>query len=75
MTSYKGERYSVKDRGLFSITDGFCANSSATLGCSFEFRKHFRVVTITDFILNLSDAVDGYDNDPKYCGQKSTIVN
>ena len=65
VTSYKGERYFVKDQGLFSITDGFCTNTSATFGCSFEFGRHFQVVTTTDFILNLSDAIDGYDNDKK----------
>ena len=65
MTSYKGERYFVKDNGLFSLTDGFCANTSASFGYSFEFGPNFQVVASTDFILNLSDAVDGYDNDKK----------
>lgn len=65
MTSYKGERYFIKDNGLFSLTDGFCANTSATLGYSFEFGPHFQIVASSDFIINLSDAVDGYDNDKK----------
>lgn len=65
MTSFKGERYFVEDKGLFSLTDGFCANTSATLGYSFEFGRHFQVVASTDFILNISDAIDGYDNDKK----------
>ena len=65
MTSYKGERYFVKDNGLFSLTDGFCANTSATIGYSFEFGPHIQVVASTDFIVNFSDAIDGYDNEKK----------
>ena len=65
MTSYKGERYFVKDNGLFSLTDGFCANTSATIGYSFEFGPHLQVVTSSDFIVNFSDAIDGYDNEKK----------
>lgn len=65
LTSYKGERYFAKDDGLFNITDGFCANTSATFGYSFEFGPHFQIVASTDFIVNLSDAIDGYDNEKK----------
>ena len=65
LTSYDSKRYFTQDNGLFSETNGFCANTSATLGYSFEFGRHFQVVASTDFILNLSDAIDGYDNDKK----------
>lgn len=62
---YRGKRFFIKDNGLFSSVAGNSINTSTALGYSFEFGKHFQVVTTTDFILILSDAVDGYNNDKK----------
>lgn len=57
---YNGERYFVKDEGLFSRTNGFCLNNIGSLGLLLNFSEHIQAVVNSSFIINYSDQVDGY---------------
>ena len=65
LNNFAGERYFTLDQGLFSITEGTCATTSVALGCVFEFGPRIQLLASTDFIVNFSDAIDGYDNEKK----------
>jgi hypothetical protein len=66
ITAYESKRYFVRDNGLFSSILGQSRNTSTAVGHSFEFGNHLQIVTMTDFRLIFSDAVDGYDNGQNY---------
>lgn len=61
-TSYKAERYFVKDDGLFSKTDGICLNNAASFGCLFNINERIQLNLQTGVVFNYADGFDGYDN-------------
>ena len=57
---FEGERYFVKDEGLFSKTNGFCINNIGALGWLVNISDHFQATINSSFIINYSDKIDGY---------------
>ena len=62
-TSYKAERYFVKDNGLFSKSEGICLNNTASLGCMFTINNRLQFSLQTGTIFNYADGFDGYDSE------------
>lgn len=61
-TYFAAERYFVQDQGLFSKTEELAFNSSISVGCIFNLNRKLSVTAAPNFIINYSDAVDGYKN-------------
>jgi len=62
ITQFDAERYFIKDEGLFSQTNGVAFSNSVTTGCLFTLSRKVSVDIAPNFILNHSDAIDGYSN-------------
>ena len=62
VTHFDAQRYFIKDEGLFSETDGIAFSNSVTTGCLFTLSRKVSVDIAPNFIINHSDAIDGYSN-------------
>ena len=60
ITNYSAERMFVDDQSLFSQTSGFTLSSSLSVGCRFNVLPRLQVTAAPNFIINFSDAIDGY---------------
>ncbi|MDG1724825.1 MAG: hypothetical protein P8I11_03970 [Bacteroidia bacterium] len=62
ITQFDAQRYFIKDDGLFSEIDGVAFSNSVTTGCLFTLSKKVSVDIAPNFVINHSDAIDGYSN-------------
>ena len=62
ITQFDAERYFIKDEGLFSQTNGVAFLNSVTTGCLFTLSRKVSFDISPNFIINHSDAIDGYSN-------------
>lgn len=62
LTHFDAQRYFIKDEGLFSKTNGVAFSNSVTTGCLFTLSRKISVDVAPNFIINHSDAIDGYSN-------------
>lgn len=62
ITQFDAERYFIKDEGLFSQTNGVAFSNSVTMGCLFTLSRKISFDISPNFIINHSDAIDGYSN-------------
>jgi len=62
LTHFDAQRYFIKDEGLFSKTNGVAFSNSVTTGCLFTLSRKISVDVAPNFIINHSDAIDGYFN-------------
>jgi len=61
-TQFDAQRYFIKDEGLFSETNGVAFSNSVTTGCLFTLSRKVSFDIAPNFIINHSDAIDGYSN-------------
>jgi len=61
-THYDAQRYFIKDEGLFSETNGVAFSNSIATGCLFTLTRKVSFDISSNFIINHSDAIDGYSN-------------
>jgi hypothetical protein len=73
LTNYNAGRYFLKDQGLFSKTSGNTISNSVSLGCLFHVNSKIKFTAAPNFIINYSDAVDGYKNNGTDIMMSSTI--
>lgn len=59
---FDAQRYFIKDEGLFSETNGVAFSNSVTTGCLFTLSRKVSFDIAPNFIINHSDAIDGYSN-------------
>lgn len=62
LTHYDAQRYFIKDEGLFSETNGVAFSNSIATGCLFTLTRKVSFDISSNFIINHSDAIDGYSN-------------
>ena len=62
ITQFDAERYFIKDEGLFSETNGVAFSNSIATGCLFTLTRKVSFDISSNFIINHSDAIDGYSN-------------
>jgi hypothetical protein len=62
VTQFKAERYFIKDKGLFSQTSGATLSSMLAVGVQINVSQKMQITAAPNFIINYSDAVDGYQN-------------
>ena len=62
ITQFDAERYFIKDEGLFSETNGIAFSNTVTTGCLFTLSRKVSFDISPNFIINHSDAIDGYSN-------------
>lgn len=62
ITQFDAERYFIKDEGLFSETNGVAFSNSIATGCLFTLTRKISFDISSNFIINHSDAIDGYSN-------------
>ena len=62
VTQFDAQRYFIKDEGLFSETNGIAFSNSVTTGCLFTLSRKVSFDIAPNFIINHSDAIDGYSN-------------
>jgi len=73
LTNYNAGRYFVKDQGLFSKTSGNTFSNTFSLGCLLHINSKINFTAAPNFIINYSDAVDGYKNKGADIMMSSTI--
>tara|TARA_Y100000385_G_C13051304_1_gene619894 strand:- start:872 stop:1546 length:675 start_codon:yes stop_codon:yes gene_type:complete len=62
LTSFAANRYFVADQGLFSQTSGAAMSSMLAVGVQINVSPKMQITAAPNFIVNYSDAVDGYQN-------------
>ena len=62
LTSFAANRYFVADQGLFSQTSGAALSSMLAVGVQINVSPKMQITAAPNFIVNYSDAVDGYQN-------------
>ena len=62
LTFYTAERHFVKDQSLFSRTESSIINTSISAGCLISLNRKISIIAAPNFIINYSDAIDGYEN-------------
>ena len=62
LTTFEANRYFVADRGLFSQTSGATLSSMLAVGVQINVSQKMQITAAPNFIINYSDAVDGYQN-------------
>lgn len=61
-TIFEANRYFVADQGLFSQTSGATLSSVLAVGVQINVSRKMQITAAPNFIVNYSDAVDGYKN-------------
>jgi len=61
-TIFEANRYFVADQGLFSQTSGATLSSMLAVGVQINVSQKMQITAAPNFIINYSDAVDGYQN-------------
>ena len=74
ITNFKANRYFVADQGLFSQTEGNTLSSTLAVGCQFNVSQKMQITAAPNFIVNYSDAIDGYENQGVDIMLSSTIA-
>lgn len=74
LTFYNAGRYFVKDQSLFSRTEGNTINTSISAGCLINLNRMISIIAKPNFIINYSDAIDGYENQGVDIMLSSTIA-
>ena len=62
LTSFEANRYFVADQGLFSQTSGAALSSMLAVGVQINVSPKMQITAAPNFIVNYSDAIDGYQN-------------
>lgn len=62
ITYFEAQRFFIKDQGLFSETSGIAFSNAISTGCLFALGRKISLDIAPTFIINHSDAVDGYLN-------------
>lgn len=62
LTSFAANRYFVADQGLFSQTSGAALSSMLAVGVQINVSPKMQITAAPNFIVNYSDAIDGYQN-------------
>ena len=62
LTSFAANRYFVADQGLFSQTSGAALSSMLAVGVQINVSRKMQITAAPNFIVNYSDAIDGYQN-------------
>jgi len=74
LTLYTAERNFVKDQSLFSRTESSTINTSISAGCLIKLNRKISIIAAPNFIVNYSDAIDGYENQGVDIMLSSTIA-
>tara|TARA_Y100000385_G_C13100856_1_gene644422 strand:- start:3644 stop:4315 length:672 start_codon:yes stop_codon:yes gene_type:complete len=74
LTLYTAERNFVKDQSLFSRTESSTINTSISAGCLINLNRKISIIAAPNFIVNYSDAIDGYENQGVDIMLSSTIA-
>ena len=61
-THFDAQRYFIKDEGLFCETNGVAFSNSIATGCLFTLTRKVNFDISSNFMINHSDAIDGYSN-------------
>ena len=62
LTIFEANRYFVADQGLFSQTSGAALSSMLAVGIQINVSRKMQITAAPNFIVNYSDAIDGYQN-------------
>jgi hypothetical protein len=62
LTTFEANRYFVADQGLFSQTSGAALSSMLAVGIQINVSRKMQITAAPNFIVNYSDAIDGYQN-------------